>query len=80
MAYPKELLDVANYEMRVFERVSQDTGKKLIAEIVRLRELLATPRSEMTHECISCHHVYTPSEGESEDCPVCGCKGVIDGQ
>lgn len=29
-----------------------------------------------THECIYCYLRYTPSKGESEDCPNCGCDGT----
>ena len=31
-----------------------------------------------THRCIACQTAYTPQEGESEDCPVCGCDGTSD--
>jgi hypothetical protein len=35
--YPTELVAKAKYEMRVFERVSAETGAELIAEVERLR-------------------------------------------
>lgn len=37
MAYPTELIAMAEYEMKVFERVSQSTAQKLIDEVKSLR-------------------------------------------
>jgi hypothetical protein len=39
--YPTELVAKAKYEMEVFERVSSDTGAELIAEVERLRAIIA---------------------------------------
>lgn len=45
MSYPTELVEKAKYEVRVFERVSADTGILLIAEIMRLRDLVTEMKS-----------------------------------
>lgn len=40
------------------------------------REHIASGGKEHTHRCIRCQYEYTPLEGQSEDCPVCGCDGT----
>lgn len=77
MKYPKELVEKAKFELSVFERVSQETGKELVAEVERLRKLLEIPSQEFTHQCRACCERYTPRDGESEDCPYCGSNGVL---
>jgi len=41
MKYPEELIPKAKYELDVFERVSMDTGKELVAEVELLRALMS---------------------------------------
>lgn len=36
--YPVELVAKAEYELRVFERVSRDTGVELLAEVIAWRQ------------------------------------------
>jgi hypothetical protein len=38
--YPTELIAKAEFEMRIFERVSQETGKQLLNEVKSLRAIL----------------------------------------
>ena len=38
MSYPTELVEKAQWEMRVFERCSADTCTELVAEVQRLRQ------------------------------------------
>lgn len=47
-------------------------------QVRRLEQELEDFRSQHTHDCIRCRHQYTPKEGESEDCPVCGCDGALE--
>ena len=75
MSYPTELVAKAKYELQIFERVSADTGRELVAEVERLREIISMSGQEHTHECIKCHFSYTPKPNASEDCPACGCNG-----
>ena len=46
-------------------------------QIERLEHELDHFKSQHTHDCIRCRYQYTPKEGESEDCPVCGCDGTL---
>jgi len=45
------------------------------------QEILAdtppTISNDHDYECVRCHLQYTPKEGESEDCPACGCDGTL---
>ena len=41
MAYPTELIEKAQYELRIFDRVSAETCEALIAEVVELRAKLS---------------------------------------
>lgn len=75
-AYPTELVEKAIYELHIFERVSGDTAVALIEEVKRLRELLKSQSEGHSHKCIACYYSYTPKDGDSEDCPVCGCDGT----
>lgn len=45
MIYPTELIARAKYEVKIFERVSADTGIELIAEVVMLRSLVREMRA-----------------------------------
>jgi hypothetical protein len=38
--YPSELVERAQFEINVFERVSADTGIELVEEVIRLRGAL----------------------------------------
>lgn len=49
-------------------------------QVRRLKQELDYFRSQHTHDCIRCRHQYTPKEGESEDCPVCGCDGTLENE
>jgi len=40
-----------------------------------LRALISAKSENYTHKCIRCSYDYTPSEWDSEDCPLCGCDG-----
>lgn len=51
MTYPTELVEKAKYEMKVFERVSADTGTELIAEVKRLRAEFANARKAERERC-----------------------------
>lgn len=75
MNYPTELIAKAKYELEVFDRVAADTGAELVAEVVRLREMLEETGNDCTHKCVKCLHSYTPV-GANEDCPHCGCDGI----
>ena len=75
MDYPQDLLARANFEMETFERCAADTCKALMAEVVRLRNILAINDRDHSHECKHCFLRYTPAEGDSEDCPSCGSNG-----
>lgn len=44
--YTTALIAKAEFEMRVFERVSKDTGQLLIDEVKRLQELIAKATGE----------------------------------
>lgn len=44
--YPTELVEKANFEIRIFERVAMDTGIELLAEVIRLREIIARAQRE----------------------------------
>lgn len=46
-------------------------------QIERLEQELDHFKSQHTHNCIRCRYQYTPKEGESEDCPVCGCDWTL---
>lgn len=48
MTYPTELIEIAKYEMHVFDRVSAETGAALIVEVERLRLLVNNPSQEST--------------------------------
>ena len=52
--------------------------EELREQVRRLEQELEDFRSQHTHDCIRCRHQYTPKEGESEDCPVCGCDGTLE--
>jgi hypothetical protein len=47
MEYPTELVAKAKYEMQIFERVAQETGAELVAEVDRLREALTELRDRI---------------------------------
>lgn len=53
MEYPKELIAKAEYELHVFGRVSQDTGKKLLAEVVAWRNRFPEHEYRAQDECIA---------------------------
>ena len=53
--------------------------KELREQVKRLEHELATYQTEHSHMCIRCHHHYTPHQGESENCPVCGCRVWLGG-
>lgn len=40
MTYPTELIEMAEYEVRIFERVSSTTSQLLIDEVKKLRAIL----------------------------------------
>lgn len=52
-------------------------AEELEQEVERLRGLLAQQNSgDTTHRCRACYIKYKPVEGQSENCPNCGCDGT----
>lgn len=78
MIYPKDLLARAKFEYEMFERCAADTCLALMCEVERLHGILAINSSDHSHNCIQCYLRYTPIPGKSEDCPGCGCNGILE--
>jgi hypothetical protein len=58
MTYPTELIEIAEYEVRIFERVSSTTSQLLIDEVKKLRAILLRRAAEagdinLTDICLS---------------------------
>jgi hypothetical protein len=53
MTYPKELIARAKYELDVFERVSQNTGIALLAEVIAWRSRFPEHEYRAQDECVA---------------------------
>lgn len=75
MNWSKDVVELAEQEIKMFERPSIKTAKALIDEVRKLRGLLKLNELDHSHHCRACAANYTPAPKESEDCPKCGSNG-----